>query len=59
MKKFLSFLVLVLISVFLVSCGEPKKKEIQLSNQEVATMASAVSVNVDGKDVITYKNLKN
>lgn len=55
MKKFLSFLVLVLVSVFLVSCGEPKKKEIQLSNQEVATMASAVSVNVDGKNVISLE----
>ncbi|HQM18062.1 MAG TPA: hypothetical protein PKZ13_02075 [Bacilli bacterium] len=56
MKKFLSFLVLVLVSVFLVSCGEPKKKEIQLSNQEVATMASAVSVSVDGKDVISLES---
>jgi uncharacterized lipoprotein YajG len=55
MKKFLSFLVLVLVSVFLVSCGEPKKEEIQLSNQEVATMASAVSVSVDGKDVISLE----
>lgn len=55
MKKFLSFITLILVSIFLVAC-EPKKKEVELTKQEVATMASAVEVSVDGSDVVSLES---